>query len=159
MRPALFSGGLMVRDTLLRNAPHHEDWNLGTRRSELWLSLRDELLHVLDRFEKFGLEFLDHRAGGFDGIDHADTLADKIADQFAGALVAGGGRLVDCYEGLGRDQRLQRHRQRAGAVRAAVPRVGPHRAQLPRRLSGAAARAYRVTGSRRDHLLAENFRG
>src|SRR5882757_2222751 len=107
-------------------------------------SLRQQRVHVLDGLGKILLELLHDGAGGFHAVDQADALADEVADEVARLGVAACRRTVDRVEGVAADDALQRHRQRAGAVRAAIPRVGPDRAKLPRGLAGAALRAHRV---------------
>src|SRR6266478_802485 len=100
--------------------------------------LRHQRVHMLRRLDKIFLEFLHHGAGGFHAVDQSNALSDKIADEIARLLVAGCRRAIDGVEGVAADDALQRHRQRAGAVGPAIPRIGPDRTQLPRRLSGAA---------------------
>src|SRR3984893_269509 len=123
-----------VKNALLRM--RSEDMHERTIKD--WLLLRQQRVHVLHRLDKIFLELLHHGAGGFDAVDQADALADKIADEIARLRVAGGGGAVDRVEGVAADDALQRHRQRAGAVGTAVPGIGPDRAQLSRGLAGAA---------------------
>src|ERR1700738_5365552 len=118
-----------VKNALLgmRSEDMHE------RTSKDWLLLRQQRVHVLHRLDKIFLELLHHGAGGFDAVDQADALSDKVADEVARLRVAGGRCAVDRVEGVAADDALQRHRQRTGAVRAAGPRLRPHRTQLPPR--------------------------
>ena len=61
----------------------------------------------------------------------------------AGLGVAGGGGALHRAQGALADQAHQRHGQGAGAVRAALPGLGPGRAELAGRLAGAALRPAR----------------
>src|SRR5260370_22376905 len=108
-----------------------------TGRASTYL-LRHQRIHVLHRLDKIFLEFLHHGAGGFHAVDQADALADEITHEVARLCVACGRGAIDRVEGITADDALQWHWQRAGAVGSAVPGIGPYRAQLPRRLSGAA---------------------
>jgi len=114
-----------------------EVWSFGPSRNDGGL-LRHQRVHVFDRLDEIFLEFLHHGTGGFDAVDQADALSDEIADEVARLRIACRRGAVDGVESVAADDALQRHRQRAGAVGAAVPRVGPDRAQLPRRFAGAA---------------------
>src|SRR4029078_8972760 len=107
----------------------------GPSRNDVELSLLQQRVNVSTRLDKVFLEFLHPGTRRFDAVDQADALSHEIADEVARLGIAGGGRAIDRGEGVAADDALQRHRQRARAVRAAVPGVGPHRAQLPRRLS------------------------
>src|SRR5581483_11177311 len=122
-------------------------------------SFRDQCIHMLDGVQKILLEFLHHGAGRFHAVDQADALADEVAHEVARLGVAAGSCAVDGMEGVTADDALQRHRQRARAVLAAVPGIGPHRAQLARRLAGASPGTHRVARGGRDHLLAEDLSG
>ena len=149
-------GAAYASDGLLRCAR-----NNGWDRSNACLPLYSatSAFEMFDCVDKVFLEFLHHRAGGFDAVDQADALADEIADEVARPGVAGGGGAIDRIERVAADDALQRHRQRAGAVRPTIPGVGPDRAQLPRRLAGAAFGTDGVARGGRDHLFAEDFGG
>src|SRR6476469_3321659 len=88
-------------------------------------SLLHQHVHMLYRIGKVFLEFLHYRTGRLYAVDQADALADKIRHEITRLRISRGGRPVDRVEGVAADDALQRHRQRAGTVRPAVPRVGP----------------------------------
>src|SRR5882757_2202599 len=66
-------------------------------------SLLQQRVHMLDRINKIFLEFLHHGAGGFDAVDQADALADKITHEVACLSVAGRRRAIDRVEGVAAD--------------------------------------------------------
>src|SRR6516165_10766244 len=66
-------------------------------------SIRDQSVHVLDRFQKVLLELLHHGPCRPHAVDQADALADKVADKVARLRVAGGRRAIDGIEGVAAD--------------------------------------------------------
>src|ERR1019366_16589 len=147
---------LMVRDGAPDSARALPGARLLTMRISLLRHQRVQMLYCLD---KIFLEFLHHGAGGFHAVDQADALSDEVADEVARLRVTGGRGAIDGVERVAADDALQRHRQRAGAVGPAVPRIGPDRTQLAGRLSGAAPGADGVARGGRDHFFAEDFGG